>query len=33
MKQKFVEVEWDKEFPPQKPNISFAQSSQKDTLI
>jgi len=29
MKQKFVEVDWDKEFPPQKPNISFAQSSQK----
>jgi hypothetical protein len=29
MKQKFVEVDWDKDFPRQKPNISFAQSSQK----
>jgi len=29
MKEKFIEVDWEKEFPPQKPNIFFAQSSQK----
>lgn len=27
MKQKFVEVDWDKDFPPSKPRISYAQSA------
>lgn len=29
MNEKFIEVNWNKEFPPKKPNIAFAQSSQK----